>query len=58
MLLKAVKNSILSIGKLITNPIFIKDFDDENKIVFGLEKLKESINDEDVLKKLIKILVT
>lgn len=52
MLLKAVKNSILSIGKSITDPIFIKDFDEKNSMICELEKLKETTNDEDVLERI------
>lgn len=52
MLLKAVKNSILSIGKSITDPIFIKDFDKKNLTISELEKLKATTNDEDVLERI------
>lgn len=41
MALKSLKNAFLSIEKSISNPIFIKDFDDENLIINELEKLKE-----------------
>ncbi len=50
MLLKAVKNSILSIGKSISEPIFIKDFDENNLLIDELEKTKERITDEETIK--------
>ena len=54
MAFKNLKNSFLSIGKSISNPIFIKDFDDENLIIEELEKLKEKNEDEDILNRIDK----
>ncbi|WP_425445868.1 NERD domain-containing protein [Dethiothermospora halolimnae] len=52
MILKGLKDSILSIGKSIEGPIFIKNFTDENPIVLELEQLKETNKGKENLRKI------
>jgi hypothetical protein len=52
MILKNVKNAILSIGKSIDKPIFHKEFKEESQLLIQLENLREEINDKEILSQL------
>lgn len=49
MFIKTIKNSILSRGKTIESPIFIKEFTNKDSIIGELERLKATIKDQNTL---------
>ena len=47
-MLKAVKNTILSIGRTLKEPVFLKEYTGMDKTVSALENLKKRTNDPEV----------
>lgn len=49
MIIQSLKNSILSIGKSLDGPVFIKDYEGMDKTLEELEALKRRTKDPDIL---------
>lgn len=52
MLFRNLKNSVLSLGKSLDSPVFLKDFEDMDQTIQALEDLKGKTRDSEIINKI------